>query len=251
MINMRSIALVLASVVAGNASAADNGFYFGVSGGQAEYDFEPMQPLNSVVSFPYPFPIPPSGIVESYTPFARLTPVSGWSSVVAAGALFQPAEVFWFPGEDDEATSWNVLAGYRFSKFIALEVAYHDLGTLNEYSPSRTIGPITTLEVKSEMESTGATLALLGTLPITDYWNVYLRAGGLFADQDVSRRIGTLRFGDSYDSEVFLYGIGTQIDFGSHWSARLDFQRYDDVGKGNGVGEADVDVLALGVLFRL
>lgn len=246
---IRSIVLALALVAAGTASAADTGFYFGLSGGQAKYDFEPVRPANAFLPIPFipalsPEIIPRLNIVAP--------PAAGWTAPVAGiSAFIAPQEVFWIPGEDDEANAWSALVGYRFSRYIAAELAYHDLGTLRDYTPSRTFLSFTSLEVRSKLESAGATLALLGQLPITDQWNVYLRAGGLFADQEVSRQIGTTKFNDSYDSEAFLYGIGTQVDFGSHWTVRLDFQRYDDVGKGNGVGEADVDALTLGVLFRL
>ena len=250
----RLVAVVLACGVC--ATSAAEGFYFGVAGGQATYDFEPPR-LTGPILLPGGSGFNGGAPVPSFNPF--VPPRSGWGtnpgpSIPVGGIVggFAGAqEMFWLPGRDEEATSWNLLAGYRVSKHVALELAYHDFGTLHEFSPSRTIGQITTIEVRSEMESKGATLSLLGELPITDQWSVYLRAGGLFADQDVSRRIAGNAFEESYDSEVFLYGLGTQIDFGAHWTVRLDFQSYDDVGKGNGIGEADVDVLILGVLFRL
>jgi OOP family OmpA-OmpF porin len=248
--------LALALSTAGAVHAADSEFYFGASGGQARYDFEPLRLTGPVVVVDGPV-ITPSLAAEWLTAFRTSPTPQPFNSYAAVSGLATPQRVFWIPGKDDESTSWNLLAGYRFFRYAAIELAYHDFGTLHEFSPARTIGPITTLEVKSELESTGATLSLLGELPITDRWSVFLRAGGLFADQDVTRRfnvnplIGTSTAHESYHSEVFLYGIGTQFDFGAHWTVRLDFQRYDDVGKGNGVGEADIDVLTLGVLFRL
>lgn len=241
----RTIVLAFVASAAGTASAADSGFYFGVSGGQASYDFEPL-PIGTLLVLPGP--TIPDPVVEP-----RLGPLNPalTDNYFVVSAVDVPQRAFWIPGEDEKATSLSVLAGYRFFRYAAVELAYHDLGTLHEFTPARNFGSFTSLEVKSDMESTGVTLALLGQLPITDQWSIYLRAGGLFAYQDVSRRIGSTTFDDSYESEIFLYGIGTQFDFGAHWTVRLDFQRYDDVGKGNGIGEADVDVLALGVLFRL
>ncbi len=250
--NMRSIVSVVLLAAFATANAADSGFYFGAAGGQARYDFEPMAiPAFADIRFVTPGSVPTP---VATAPVIRLNsdyPVLA-AGVYSARAYAGPIEVFWIPGEDDKATTWNVLAGYRFLRYVAIELAYHDLGTLHEYSPARTIGLLRTVEVKAEMESSAVTLSLLGQLPITDRWSVFLRAGGVYADQHVSRRIGSGdHFSDSYDSEVFAYGIGTQLDFGSHWTVRLDFQRYDDVGKGNGIGEADVDSLTLGVLYRL
>jgi len=253
---MRTILLAVALSAAGAANAADSGFYFGASGGQARYDFEPLRPGGAILVATSPN-VTPSLAADWFTRFRTSAAPAPFNPSTPVSGLAYPQRAFWIPGKDEESTSWNVLAGYRFFRYAAIELAYHDFGTLHEFSPSRTIGTVTTLEVKSELESTGATLSLLGELPITAGWSVFLRAGGLFADQDVSRRISgsplvaTSTSHESYDSEVFLYGIGTQLDFGAHWTVRLDFQRYDDVGKGNGLGEADVDVLTLGVLFRL
>jgi opacity protein-like surface antigen len=238
---MQVLTSLLLLGAAAMASAADNGFYFGATGGQASYDFDRFRAPVATLG----------GWGSNVPPVLIVSPNPSVIPPPAFGVLAEPRAVFWIPGEDEEATSWSALVGYRFTRYVAVELAYHDLGTLHEYSPPRVTGPITTIEVKTEMESTGATLSLLGQLPITEQWSVYLRAGGLFADQDVSRRVASSKFDESYDSEVFLYGIGTQFDFGAHWSVRLDFQRFDDVGKGNGVGEADVDALTLGVLFRL
>ncbi len=243
---MRVARMAAATMVAcawGSACAAD-GFYFGASAGQATYDFEPLR-LPMLVGTPG-LPVPD---------FSFNPPAAGWGPLppsFSGGVVFAtPVEMFWGPGPDDEATTWNALVGYRFSPYLAIELAYHDFGTLREYRPSITIGQITTVEVRSKMESTGVALSLLGQLPITDQWSVYLRAGGLMADQEVTRRFPGSTFNESYDSEVFLYGIGTQLDIGSRWTARLDFQSYDDVGKGNGLGQADVESLTLSVLFRL
>lgn len=255
--NVRVVASLFLLGTVATAGAADNGFYFGVSGGQARYDFEPMPVLQLGGWAPiYPGGAPSfNAILPADGPFfTALTPSSSPLPPESLHRAFagEPLRVFWVPGQDDEATTWNVLAGYRFLRYAAVELAYHDLGTLHDYSPARTFGPIRSIEVKSAMESSAATLSLLGQLPITDMWSVHLRAGGMFVDQDVSRRFGSgSRFDESYDSEVFLYGVGTQLDFGAHWTVRLDFQRYDDVGKDNGIGEADVDSLTLGVLFRL
>jgi opacity protein-like surface antigen len=238
----RVLACMVLCAAAKVGCAADSGFYFGVNGGQAEYDF--ARPDIGLISFGAP---PLAAIAPSLNPIAG-PPAFG---VGAESFIAIPIEAFWFPGEDEKATSWSGLVGYRIFRYAAIELAYQDLGTLHEYSPPRQGIFFAVPEVKRELESSGATLSVLGQLPIIGGWSVLLRAGGLFVDQDVTIRSGSNAFTDSLDSEAFLYGIGTQFDFGSHWTARLDFQHYDDVGKGHGIGEADVDVLSLGVIFRL
>ena len=55
----------------------------------------------------------------------------------------------------------------------------------------------------------------------------------------------------TFGSDSLLWGAGTQFNWGAHWSVRLDFQRFESVGEDNGAGEADIDLLSLGVIFRL
>lgn len=258
--NVRILAALLLVGTAATAGAADSGFYFGAAGGKARYDFEPIRPPVTVIGPAAGWEAPP---VLTYLP---PTFIQAWSTCSCPpdslilidpnviSVAIEPQAVYWLPGKDDEATTWSVQAGYRFSRYLAAELAYHNLGTLREYQPERTLNsviPVMIPEMAAEMESRGASFALVGQLPLTDLWSIYVRAGGLFVEQEVQYRSGTSRFNDTYDSEVLLYGLGTQVDLGKHWSVRLDFQRFDDMGKGNGIGQSDTDALTLNVLFRL
>ena len=141
--------------------------------------------------------------------------------------------------------------------YAAVELAYADLGSLDEHQPSRVITsifspPITIPEVHSELKTTAPTISALGIVPLTEAWDVFLRLGWYFADQRVSIRSPSFPAErTTYGTDGMLFGAGTQYSFGEHWSIRLDFQRFDDVGENNGHGGADIDVLSLGVLFAL
>lgn len=250
---MKKLWLVTASLLLGcvaTASGADNGFYFGATGGQARYDFEPL-PARAWTTGQIPAPFPQySEFLAAWTNVPP-APLPSYPPTFPVGIIPGKRQVQWLPVNDDEATTWSALAGYRFLRYAAVEISYLDLGTLEEYVPPRVIGQSTTVDAAAEMQSRGATISMLGQLPITDRWSVYARAGGLFVEQDIHQRVGPTHDRDSYDSEVLLYGIGTQLDLGARWTVRLDFQRYDDVGNGSGILESDVDALSLGVLFRL
>jgi opacity protein-like surface antigen len=236
---VRKVALLLLCFAAQASVAADQGFYFGLSGGQAKYDFD--------------FDAPPRVMSSSTPSLASFEPYLAVDIVGAvAGSSFSVVRAFWLPGEDDKANAFSGIAGYRIAKYAAVELTYARLGTLREYQPalfysSFLISP----PVTSELETSALTVSALATIPLTGRWNAYLRGGALFAEQKVSH--SSIVFSDhtTYGSNSLLFGAGTQFDFGNHWTARLDFQRYDSVGKDNGIGEADVDVWSLGVLFRL
>jgi OmpA-OmpF porin, OOP family len=236
--------LMLSGAVA--ARAADQGFYFGVLGGQADYEFQqpefvpaagflPNPPLPTPGPRPAPVPFPPGSLVRD----------------VAVVAIFNPLS--WPPDADHEAGAWGVVAGYRIFRYAAVELSYLDLGSL-ERTEQFVFGipPITSsLEIHQELDTSGPAASALGILPITDSWEVYARAGVLFADMEATSSIMGSSSSITFGSDSLLWGAGTQFNWGAHWSVRLDFQRFENVGENNGPGEADIDLLSLGVLFRL
>jgi opacity protein-like surface antigen len=235
----------------GAAHAADRGFYFGASGGQAKYDFKLPEGPVAVIGF-----LPPiAGFAPD--PIFDFRPDPGAPIFIAPvpGAAFVAARpVLWLPGDDEEGTSWGVGAGYRFNRYLALEASYVNLGTLNATHTINTLPAFLgggTLTFHRELETTGPALAAFGILPISDSWELFVRAGILFADTDLTTRINGSRNSVSFDSEPTTLGAGAQFDWQDHWSARLEFQRSFDVGGDDVASEADVDGVSLAVIYRL
>lgn len=220
------------------ANAADSGFYFGVLGGQTKYDFEQPQ-------IPVATPTLPPGVVIA-------PPIFG--GVMEPGFVINatPFVPFWMPGDDDEATAWGAIAGYRIMRYAAVEVSYLNLGKLEETDTFPGFPPILPpTQLKRSLATTGPTLSALGILPVLDWWSVYVRAGVLFADMELKSSIDGSSDSTTFGSESFLWGAGTQFDWGAHWSVRLDYQRFEAVGEQFQPARTDIDLLSLGVLFRL
>ena len=226
--------------------AADSGFYFGVTAGQSQYDFD--QP-------PVPAPtlgfLPP--IVEFVPTLPELNPLNPVfvGGVVTTAVLAQP--VLWLPGDDDEGTAWSVTAGYRINRYLAVEAGYVNLGTLSD---TQTIDfpavfGIPSLSFHRELETAGPSLTVFGTLPLSANWQLYGRAGMLFADTDLTTSFSGNSVTSSFDSDSTTLGAGAQYDWGGHWSARLEYQRTLDVGGDDVASSADVDSISLGFLYRL
>ena len=230
--------------------AADRGFYFGASGGQAQYDFdEPVAPF-PVLGFVGPI-LPPI-VVTSPDPIVIGGPLPVFSGVISHAVDARP--VLWLPGDDDEGAAWSVTAGYRVNRYLAIEAGYVNLGTISsshtiDFPPGFGGG---SLSFNRELETSGPSLTLFGTLPLSANWQLYARAGMLFADTDLTTSIaGSSSFSSSFDSDATTFGAGAQYDWGGHWSARLEFQRTKDLGGNDVASDADVDNISLGFLYRL
>lgn len=239
----RACAVALLSC-AGMTHAAGAGFYFGVSAGQAKYDFE--TPRIAIV-----VPDLDGGFI---VPGLRPPPPNPGNPVFIPPAAGVATPVLWLPGDDDEATAWGVTAGYRIGRYVAVELNYLNLGKLEAsdpvFLPPFPGGGTTTL--KRELETKGPALSALGILPLSPDWEVYLRAGVFFADTEFTTSIGASSASHTTGSEAAAVGAGVQFNWAEHWSARIELQRFLEVGDEDTFSStADIDLLSLGILYRL
>lgn len=114
---------------------------------------------------------------------------------------------------DSDDTSIKVFAGWRFNKFIGIELDYIDLG-----APEDTVND---LRVKAEVN--GVAPYLIGTVPLGPI-ELFAKVGYYFYDVRIdAESIGSLD--DSKDDLV--YGIGAGITLFEHLHARLEYEIID------------------------
>jgi OOP family OmpA-OmpF porin len=221
-----AVGLGLALSMASAASWAEgSGWYFGVTGGQAEADLNKAE-FDDLVIFAF----------ESN----GATVLSGTSSL------------------DDSDTSFSLVGGYRVSEYFAVEAGYVDLGTA-EYRSSGMVDriglPPTPATYSADFEVTGFTATAIGAVPIGTAFDVHGQAGILFADTKITERatVSSSTASDSFsaDSQDLFYGLGVGLQVGQNWSFSLDWQQFKDVGDDEETGETDVNRLSLGVIYRL
>lgn len=158
---------------------------------------------------------------------------------------------------DDSDTALGLTVGYKFSPYVAVEVAYLHLGEAS-YKASGTVSDgLGQFDINARItaKSKGPALSALGLWPINDAFDLYARLGVYFADTDikatVSDGVDSLSDGVSASSENLLYGVGANWNINERWSLRLDYQMFKDVGDDDKTGETDIDMISLGVFFRL
>ncbi|MDY0067865.1 MAG: outer membrane beta-barrel protein [Steroidobacteraceae bacterium] len=158
---------------------------------------------------------------------------------------------------DDSDTALGLTVGYKFSPYLALEVAYLHLGEAS-YKAGVTVTDGVDqydLDARITAESKGPALSALGLWPVSDAFDLYARLGVYFGDTDlkmtVSDGVDSLSVGASGSSQDLLYGVGANWNINERWSLRLDYQMFKDVGDEDKTGETDIDMISLGVFFRL
>lgn len=136
---------------------------------------------------------------------------------------------------DSDDTTYKAFVGWRFMPYLAVELAYLDLG-----KPEDTIE-----NVKVETEISGIAPYVIGTLPLGPV-ELFAKVGYYFYDVKVNGQ-SLVSVDDS--NEDLLYGAGVGITLFEHLHARLEYEVIDisDVGNSN---VADSDALWLSGAWR-
>jgi len=129
---------------------------------------------------------------------------------------------------DDEDTAFSAFAGYQFNRHFGLEAGYADFGELDADGPARAL------------EADAAYLTAVGTVPFTEKFSGYAKAG--FQRWNLDRAIpGLTGNGDDSGSDP-TYGLGLQYRFTDKVALRGEYSRFE-------VEDADLDLAQLQVRF--
>lgn len=127
---------------------------------------------------------------------------------------------------DDEDVGYQVFGGYQFHPNWGVEAAYTDFGDVDLKG------------VPGKVEADTWSLVAVGTLPFTDKFSGYAKAG--FHSWDAEARSGGVRIGD--DGTDPTYGLGLQYRFTDSVALRGEYSRFE-------MDDADVDLAQLQVRF--
>ena len=246
-------AMVVVSLSCEISEAAEPGFYVGAAGGRSEQQLDKQAGVGPIVIADLPSFNPiPSDPPRNLIPFPP--------------GLGNPVFIPLFPAgttADETDVGWNVALGYRVNKYLAAELSYVDAGeaSLTERYATSSSAPISLPDVLRTytVNSRGPAVSVLGSLPLSERWELFLRGGVLFAKQEVESRtiiddptaINSRPIERDYSDEVYTLGAGVQWTFLPRWTARLEYQRSDDLQSNDIMGESRLDQAALSVLFGL
>jgi len=210
---------MISAAYAGVASAQDQGFYAGLGIGRSSADVTEISRQDILNS--------------------------GFNSLTA----FQN-------GSSKSDTAWKLYGGFRLNPNIAAEFFYANLGKFSrnaDGSGTNTSSATVNFSLGSELKITGFGVAALLGAPLSDQWNVFAKPGLLYWD---AKRTSTTTAGGGTQSGSISkngtspsVGVGTSYTFTDKLSARLEWERYFDVGDKNTTDKSNVDLFALSVQF--
>jgi OOP family OmpA-OmpF porin len=131
-------------------------------------------------------------------------------------------------GYDDEDTAFSAFGGYQFNRYFALEAGYADLGELEPDVAG------------TALEASSAYFTAVGTLPFTEKFSGYAKAGMQRWDVDTAIPGLTGTRDDSGTDPT--YGVGLQYRFTDTLALRGEYSRFE-------LEDLDVDLAQLQVRF--
>jgi hypothetical protein len=231
--------------------AAEPGFYVGATASRVEQDVDGgrvIAPFAIITpppgeTFPIPIPDPICCLFRPVPP-----PLSFGGSFFIPGNL-APDRV----DVDDGQAGWSITLGYRINKYLAAELAYVDYGdaeiTEHFTTPGSVVAPPLQFTRRYDLGTSGPAVSVLGALPLGAAWQLFIRGGVLFADQEIDLA-GASGSNVTFGDEVLLAGAGVQWSFASRWSARLEYQRTGDL-RNSVTSDNLLEQASLSVLFNL
>ena len=147
----------------------------------------------------------------------------------------------------DRDTGYKVFGGYQINQNFAVEGGYFDLGKFGYTANTTPAGSIS-----GDMRVRGLNLDLVGTLPVSERFSVFGRAGINYAQtKDNFSSTGAVRVINPNPSERganYKLGVGLQYAITDALSVRGELERYrvkDGVGN-----RGHIDMASVGLIYR-
>jgi OOP family OmpA-OmpF porin len=191
------------------------------------------------------------------TTVAALLAASGLAISSASMAQGKPADTGWYAGVslgqssasdacngvsgpgvscEDTDTAFKIFGGYQINRNFGVELGYTDLGKVEASGGG----------VTASIETTAFELVGVGSYPINNQFSIYGKLGLYRADSKGRSNVGVSA--DETNTDL-TYGLGVQYHFTGNLGVRGEWQRYSSVGGGN-IGDSDVDVLSVGLVYK-
>lgn len=148
---------------------------------------------------------------------------------------------------DERDIGFKLFSGYQFTPNFALEGGYFDLGKFGF-----TANTVPASSLSGTMKVQGVNLDLVGTLPFTEKFSGFARAGVNYAESTGNfSGSGLIRPSSSDPSSKganYKYGLGLQYAFTPALAVQTEMERY----RVNNVvdGKSDIDLVSVSLVYR-
>lgn len=147
------------------------------------------------------------------------------NEIIAAGYSSADVEV------DKTAAAGKIGFGYKFNRYLAIDLAYMNLGTFE--ARVHTTGPSGNFTAEDQI--TGTAFSIVGMLPISQDWSIFGRAGSLKWKETLELRgcaVSCVRVDSSIKGRDGFVGLGANWEISERWGLSAEWDaiklKYDD-----------------------
>ena len=149
--------------------------------------------------------------------------------------------------DDDRSTGYKIFGGYQLNRNFAVEGGYFDLG---KFGYTATTVPAGTLDGRIKLR--GLNLDLVGTVPVSEKFSVFGRAGLNYAQaRDAFSGTGAVQVANPNprkNDTNYKLGLGLQYALSESLAVRAEAERYrvnDAIGN-----RGHIDLVSVGLIYR-
>jgi len=153
---------------------------------------------------------------------------------------------------DESSTAWRLLAGYRFHRNFAAEVAYSNIGDFEQRTTATSVNglAIAPTPITAKVTANDAfSLAGVAILPLNQL-EPYAKLGFYTVKVEEKVTVNSFNQSESVTSNGVLWGLGLAFKINKNFAIRGEFERWNSVGDKDKIGESDVDFVSIGLLYH-
>lgn len=139
---------------------------------------------------------------------------------------------------DDSDTAYKVYGGLEVNEYISMEVGYANLGDVDYNTPTGTRG------------THGMILQLVGSYALNPSFTLLARGGMNILNTEVEGAVAGASRNQGDTDVSWSLGLGGQYNFTESVGLRVEWERFFEVGDPDSTGEADIDLITAGVVFK-
>ncbi len=141
-------------------------------------------------------------------------------------------------GSDEKDTGWKLFGGYQFTKNWSVEASYVDLGKFG------VTGRIGALPFTASAKVTGYALAAVGTLPVSQNFDLFAKVGIVHSRVKSSATVAAAAAAANDNDTDWTAGIGAKYNVNKNFAIRAEIERYEAGSSGN------ANLYSIGVQFK-
>ncbi|MBS0330676.1 MAG: outer membrane beta-barrel protein, partial [Proteobacteria bacterium] len=164
------------------------------------------------------------------------------------GALLANGATGLSSSDSGNSTKWRLQGGYRFNPNLAVEAGYIDFGKA-KYTASYSGG-----SAQGSLKAGGVDVATLLSLPLSDSFSVFGKAGVVAAKVDSRLAASGVAVAASGDASTHvvrpLLGVGALYKLSDHVDLRADYDHVSGLGKSDKTGKMTANMVSLGLAYN-